>query len=207
MQPQRDLELLTEPAAAAAVLDPTRRRILELLREPKSSTGVAKELGLPRQRVNYHVRELEKAGLLREVGQRQRRGLAERLLRATASHYLISPSAMPRLGADPEAVRDRFSATYQVAVAARTIREVGRLMQLAEAAGKPLPTLTLDTEVRFATPGTRDAFADELLAAVLSLVAKYHAPDAPDGRSYRVVLGSHPFYRAETDPRESAANP
>ena len=31
---------------------------------------------------------LEKAGLVEEVGTRQRRGLTERLVRATAAHYL-----------------------------------------------------------------------------------------------------------------------
>jgi DNA-binding transcriptional ArsR family regulator len=207
MQPQRDIAVLSQPHDAATAIEPTRRRILELLREPDSSTGVAKQLGLPRQRVNYHVRELEKAGLVEEVGRRQKRGLAERLLRATASHYLISPDAMPGMGADPEQIRDRFSASYQVAVAARTIHEVGRLMELAREAGKPLPTLTLDTEIRFATPADRDAFADELIVAVAALAAKYQATDEQGGRSYRVTVGAHPVYRTDADPGPTSTNP
>ena len=206
MKALREITVLTEPADAASLLDPTRRQILELLREPDSSSGLARRLGLPRQRVNYHVRELERAGLLEEVGRRQRRGLSERLVRATASHYLISPAAMAGPGADPDQVRDRFSATYQVAVAARTIREVGRLMELSQAAGKPLATMTVDTEVRFATSRDRDAFADELLAAVSTIVAKYHAPDETAGRSYRVTLGAHPVYRAESDATSGSAD-
>lgn len=197
MTAQRQLEVVS--AGAAALLDPMRRRILELVRdEADSATGIAKRLGLPRQRVNYHVRELEKARLLSEVGTRQRRGLTERLVRASASHYLISPGAGSG-GVDPDSLRDRFSAAYQVAVAARTVREVGRLMELAEEAGRPLPTLTVDTEVRFATPRERDAFADELLAAVTSLAAKYHHPGAGDGRTYRLSIAAHPVYRADAD--------
>jgi DNA-binding transcriptional ArsR family regulator len=192
MSAQHDLRVVR-----AGELDPARQRILELVRdEPASAAGVARQLGLPRQRVNYHVRELEKAGLVEQVGERQRRGLKERLVRATATHYFVSPSAGAVLSPDPEQVRDRFSATYQVAVAARTVHEVGKLMELASAAGKPLPTLTIDTEVRFATPRERDAFADELFAAVTSLVAKYHDAECDDGRSYRLSLAAHPVYRA-----------
>jgi DNA-binding transcriptional ArsR family regulator len=179
------------------VLDATRRRILERLREPASATEVARALGLPRQRVNYHVRELEKLGLVEEVARRRRRGLEERIVRATARHWLISPEAIGSLGADPARIQDRFSATYQVAVAARTIREVGHLMELAREAGKALPTLTVDTELRFRTPAERDAFAQELVALVSGVVARYHDGEAAEGRSYRLFLGAHPVYRPE----------
>jgi uncharacterized protein YndB with AHSA1/START domain len=72
-------------------------------------------------------------------------------------------------GAGPREIADKFSATYQVAVAARTIREVAELAERARDAGKRLTTLTLDTEVRFATPGEREAFANELVEAVTRL--------------------------------------
>jgi DNA-binding transcriptional ArsR family regulator len=203
MSAQHDLRVV--PSAA---LDPARQRILELVRdEPASAAGVARRLGLSRQRVNYHVRALEKAGLVEQVGERQRRGLKERLVRATATHYFVSPSAGAVLSPQPEQIRDRFSAAYQVAVAARTVHEVGRLMELASAAGKPLPTLTIDTEVRFATPERRDAFADELFAAVTALVAKYHDAECDDGRSYRLSLAAHPAYRAPAAGDDAAPTP
>jgi DNA-binding transcriptional ArsR family regulator len=156
---------------------------------------VAAALDLPRQRVNYHVRALQQAGLVEEVGRRQRRGLAERLVRATAAHYLISP-AVGALGQTPTAAADRFSASYQVAVAARTIREVAELSTLANDAGKRLTTLTLDTEIRLATPAAREAFANELFETMTAVVAKYHDAGARDGRDYRVFAGAHPTYRA-----------
>jgi DNA-binding transcriptional ArsR family regulator len=205
MSAQREVQVVG--AAAAERLDASRRQILELVRdEPDSAAGVARRLGLPRQRVNYHIRELEKAGLVEEVGTRPRRGLKERLVRATAAHYFVSPSASAALSPDPAQLRNRFSAAYQVAVAARTVHEVGRLLELAEAAGKPLPTLTVDTEVRFATPRARDAFADELFAAVTSLVAKYDAA-AEGSRAYRLSLTSHPIYRADADTGASPSSP
>lgn len=188
-------------AAAGALVDPSRRRILTELQSPGSATTVARDLGLSRQLVNYHVRALERAGLIEEVAQRQRRGLKERVVRATAAHYVLSPDALGTLGDEPDRVGDRFSATYQVAVAARTIREVAELAARARKAGKRLTTMTLDTSVRFATPAARLAFANEIVDAVNGLVAKYHDQLAPDGRSYRVFLGAHP----EVRPTDSTA--
>jgi len=179
--------------AATALLDPTRRRILGALQEPGSASTIAGPLGLSRQRVNYHVRALERAGLVAEVGRRRRRGLEERLVRATATHYLISPDALGALGATPTDRADRFSATYQVAVAARTIREVAQLAALARAAGKRLTTLTLDAEIRFASPAQREAFANDLTSLVQQLAARYHDAGAPDGRTYRFFAGAHPI--------------
>ena len=191
--------IAVENAAAAALLDPLRSRILERLREPASATAVAEALGLPRQRVNYHVRVLERAGLVEEVGRRARRGLEERVMRARARYWVVSPVALGKLAADPSVIADRFSSAYQVAVAARTIAEVGRLRELAEAAGKPLATLTLDTEVRFASAADRQSFAEELGRAVARLVAKYHDGEARGGKRYRVFAGAHPAVRETAD--------
>jgi hypothetical protein len=99
-------------------------------------------------------------------------------------------------GAGPREIADKFSATYQVAVAARTIREVAELAERARDAGKRLTTLTLDTEVRFATPGEREAFANELVEAVTRLAAKYHHGEAAGGRTFRVFVGAHPAMAA-----------
>jgi DNA-binding transcriptional ArsR family regulator len=192
--PEDSLAVVAGAAAAGALLDPTRQRVLEHLREPGSATTVAAATGVSRQLANYHVRALERAGLIEEVGRRQRRGLTERIVRATASHYLVSPDVLGRPGAPPAEVGDRFSASYQVATAARTIREVAQLAEAARAAGRRLTTLTLDTEVRFKTPAARAAFADELLTLVTGLVARYDDPSAADGRRYRLFAGAHPVF-------------
>jgi len=194
--PSAGVAVIQRNAAAGALVDPDRRRILAALHEPGSATTVAQVLGLSRQRANYHVRALERAGLVEEVGHRQRRGLTERIVRATAAHYLVAPDALGTFGDTPAEVGDRFSATYQVAVAARTIREVAALADRAREAGKKLTTLTLDTRVRFATPARREAFANELFDAVTRLIAKFHDEHAEDGRGYRLFLGAHPEFLA-----------
>ena len=184
------LHVLRGPSDAAAVLSPLRRRIVEALMEPDSATGVARRLGLPRQRINYHVRTLEKEGLLRAVGTRARGGCTERLVQAVARHYLIAPQALGDLAADPDAVRDRFSSSYLMAVAGAAIGDLSALQE-AEGVDVRLPTLTLQTEVRFASAAARKAFAEELATTVAALIKKHHDPGSA-GRPFRVFLGAYP---------------
>jgi len=187
-----DVEVIEEPAAAVAALDPVRAAVLAILAEPGSATTVGRRLGLPRQKVNYHLRALEEHGLVVLVEERPRRGLTERVLRATARSYVVSPGALGRSGADP-ARTDRLSTRYLIAVAARLVREVGLLARRAEAAGQPLATLTLDTEIRFASAADRAAFTAELTGTVTALIARYHDEAAPGGRPHRLVVAAHPL--------------
>ena len=62
---------LDDPVAIAAATHPVRAAILDAMRQPATAAAVARRIGQTRQNVAYHVRELEKAGLLRHVGQRQ----------------------------------------------------------------------------------------------------------------------------------------
>jgi hypothetical protein len=120
-------------------------------------------------------------------------GLTERLLVATATSYVVSPSAMGPVAVDPTRDVDRLSASYLIALGARVVAEVGDLMRRATASGKRLASLAVDTEVRFRSPTERAAFSHELTEAVAGLVAKYHDASAPGGRAHRVVIVAHPL--------------
>ena len=180
---------------AAILMDPVRLRILTLLRHPDSAANVARTLGLPRQRVGYHIRALQNANLLQFVGERRSRNCVEHLLQASAAFYVVSPRALGPAGtpaADSATVRDRFSSSSLLSAATRTIAAVGTLRQRAESAGRQLPTLTLEAGVRFASPDDQRAFADELMDSFAALVAKYHDDQAPRGRPFRVTISGHP---------------
>ena len=192
MSARRSLDLIEDPTRAATLLNPMRLRLLESLREPDSAAGVARKLELPRQKVHYHLRELERSGLVEAVEERRKGNVLERILRATATHYLISPEAFGGVSPDPGEVRDRFSSTYLVAVAAKTIRDLARLRREADEAGKRLATFTLQTEVRFAAPRDRKAFSEELAECVAKLVDKYHDAEAEGGRAFHFHVGAYP---------------
>jgi DNA-binding transcriptional ArsR family regulator len=188
-----DVEVITDPAAAASARDPMRSRLLAELVEPASAAALATRVGIPRQKVNYHLRALEAHDLVSVAGQRRWGGLTERLLVANAATYVVSPGAMGPVSADPSRSGDRLSASYLIAVAARTVREVGELWQTARAKNKRLATLSVDTAVRFRSPAERADFTRELSAAVTSLVARYHDETSGRGRPYRLVLAAYPI--------------
>ena len=190
-QTARPVEVIRSAETAVSVLQPMRRQLLENLDEAQSAAGLARGLGLPRQRVNYHLRELEKDGLVTLVEERRRGNCTERLLKATARSYLISPEVLGALGSRPEKIRDRFSVAYLVATAGRVVRDVGELQGKADEAGQRLATLTLTSEVRFASAEARNGFTEELATVLAELSAKYHDEDAPGGRRFRFFVGGH----------------
>ncbi|HWO65939.1 MAG TPA: helix-turn-helix domain-containing protein [Umezawaea sp.] len=187
-----DVAMIDDPAAAEAALDPVRSRLLAELSEPGSATSLAPRVGLTRQKVNYHLRALERHGLVELVEERRKGNWTERVLRATAASYVISPSALASVEPDPARSPDQLSASWLLAVAARLVRDVGDLVTGASRARKRLATFAVDGEVRFASAADRAAFAEELAGAVTSLVAKYHDGSAAGGRAHRIVVAVHP---------------
>jgi DNA-binding transcriptional ArsR family regulator len=188
-----DIQVIHDPAAATAALEPTRSRLLSELAAPASAAALATRVGLARQKVNYHLKTLEAHGLVRLAEERKWGGLTERLLVATAASYVVSPSALGPVAIDPDREVDRLSASYLIALGARIVREVADLVRRAKEARKRLATLAVDTEVRFRSPADRAAFSAELADAITRLVAKYHDASAPGGRAHRLVVVAHPL--------------
>jgi DNA-binding transcriptional ArsR family regulator len=193
MLAMRALEVVRSTAQAATLLaHPLRLKLLEHLGQGDSASGLARKLDVPRQVLNYHLKALETAGVVEFVEERPRRGMKERVMRATALSYLISPEALGAVEPDPRRLRDRFSWAYLVAAAGRIVRDLGTLRARADRAGQRLATFTLETEVRFASAADRDAFTRELADHVAVLAIKYHDEHAKTGRLFRFVLGAYP---------------
>ncbi len=192
------LQIVQSAEKAAVLLQPGRLGLLERLAEPDSAAGLARRLGIPRQKVNYHLRELEREGFLELFEERRKGNCIERVVRSTAREFLIAPHAGKAVTAD------RFSAAYLVSTAARVIRDLAALCLRARRAGKRLATLTLETEIRFASAESRAAFSEELTASIAHLAAKYHNERAEGGRRFRVVAAAYPAIKHEESSNESA---
>jgi DNA-binding transcriptional ArsR family regulator len=193
-----DVAVIEDPAAAEVSLDPIRARLLAELGEPASATMLAARVGLSRQKVNYHLRALERHGLVELVEERRKGNVNERVMRATAASYVISPAALATVQPDPGRSPDRLSARWLLAVAARLVRDVGNLITGATKARKRVATFAMDGEVRFASTADRAAFAEELAGAVAALVGKYHDEAAEGGRDHRVIVAVHPSVKTAT---------
>src|SRR5690349_272919 len=195
--------VIEDAATAGAALDPIRARLLAELVQPGSASSLAARVGQPRQKVNYHLRELERHGLIELVEERRKGNMTERVLQATASSYVISPAALAAVEPDPARSPDRLSARWLLAVGARLVRDVGLLVSGAGKAGKRVATYALVGEVRFASAQDRAAFAEELTNAVTGLVAKYHDEKASGGRPHRIVVAVHPSIPPTTEDAKS----
>lgn len=193
------LETVTDPARAQRLLlHPLRVRILHEAREPLSATDIGRRLGEGRQKVNYHVRELERAGFLEPAGTARRGNLTERRVVATAHAYVLLPEVLGPLAADvgeAAAQGDAMSAGYLMALTARVQSELGRAWAAARGAGKRLPTLSFEASVRL-DPARRAAFAEALRTAVGEVIARHSLPveetAAGGGTRFRLVLGVYP---------------
>lgn len=208
---------MDEPDRLRVALPPIRRRLLGRLREPASAVQLAAEFDLPRQRVGYHLRVLEEAGLIELVEERPRRGFVERVMRVTANAFLVDPGVLTSPDEADEAdeaskadetgggdgdgggatgtaegfrrVADQYAAEHLVEVAADTVRDVTRMAATADRQGVRLLTFTLEARVRFAEPGDVHDFTDALADALSQVAARF---DTPGGRLYRLVAGGHP---------------
>lgn len=192
------LQIVQSPEKAGALLQPGRLRLLEQLAEPDSAAGLGRRLGVPRQKLNYHLRELEREGFLEFVEERRKGNCVERVVRAAAHEFVIAPQA------GEHAAPDRFSAAYLASTAARILRELASLCIRSRHAGKRIATLTLETEIRFRSAESRSAFAEELTASIAQLTAKYHSEGAEGGRRFRLIAASYPSMKLEESSMESA---
>ncbi|TDC85741.1 helix-turn-helix domain-containing protein [Actinomadura sp. 7K507] len=184
-------EAAPEPAPKSVPpgVSPLRRTLLEHLTDPASASDLARRLDMPRQKVNYHLRVLERLGLVEQVDERQRRGFVERRVRAVGT--------------------DRFSSAYLLTAASRLADDVAVLRERAAAAGKPILTFTTEVDIDFASPSQMHEFTERLADAVRRLAADYHRPDEARVRRHRVVIGAHPVITKtpEQAAAEAAAQP
>jgi len=175
--------------ALQALAHPTRVRIVEELREPASAAVVARRLNQPRQRVHYHLKELEKVGLVRIVGERRSGNFVEVLYEAAARNFVVSPSVA---WSDPRriaALRDQLSLAQLVEVGEGIQRDAAALLDRAAFDGEEIASVSVAAELRFANEQQRAEFLKAYLRAVGPLLKSY---GNADGERYRVVLAAYP---------------
>jgi DNA-binding transcriptional ArsR family regulator len=176
--------------------------ILRRARQPTSATELSRLLKLPRQRVNYHVRELARKGLLRQAGRRRRRNMVEQRYVASADGYLLSPELLGAAGADWRRIEDVSSAAYLLALCCQMETDLCRLRRGAE---NGVSTLTLKSQFRFENEGRRQACIRALREAVIRIIADHTTPYLRPGGSpapgiaYRLVLGCYAYVPEEAD--------
>ncbi|MEF3305064.1 winged helix-turn-helix domain-containing protein [Paenibacillus sp. GYB003] len=201
-----------DPQQAVALLNPLRAHILAQMHEPVSAAEIGRLIGETPQKINYHLKALEKVGLVRKTGSRQVRNLVEVLYQAIAKSFVLSDA----LGFEPETARrmkEDGALSHLVHTSDKLKRDALRLLERSEA-GENVHSATLSASVRLADEEARQSFVQDYLEAVRRLTEKYGAAsgdaDAAEGgsgrgardgdaASYEVVVAVYPHIREGED--------
>ena len=188
--------MVGDAVAARAALSPLRRELLARLRAPGSAPSLSEALSLPRQRIGYHLKVLEEAGLIVAAGERKRRGFTEHLYEARSDALIVDPLILG--AADPEGVdkQDAFAAEHLIRTAAGIVRDVSRMREAARDEGSRLLTFTVEADVAFAAPAEIARFTGRLAEALAALAAEFR-PARGEKRTYRVTIAGHPAVEAK----------
>jgi DNA-binding transcriptional ArsR family regulator len=178
---------LRDPAQVQALADPMRMRMLRALRTPASAASVARSVGRSRQNVGYHLKELERAGLIRHAGARRKGNFVEQLYQATAKRFVVSAGFAQDAQQLAAVFRDQASLALLSSLGERVAADAAHLIDRA-AEGEQIPSATVDAELCFADEAARAAFMAEYVAALRSLLAKH---SAAQGARYRVAMAAY----------------
>ena len=186
---QASVQVLDDPQALQVLGNPLRVQILEALREPASAAAVARQIGQPRQKVNYHLKELAGAGLVRQISERRVGNFVESIFQAVARSFLVSPEVA---WSDPrrvEALGRQHSLRTLVVLGERLQRDAAVLVDRAAFSNEEIASASVTADVRFANEADREAFLSEYLKLTAKLLEKY---SEREGEAYRVVLATYP---------------
>jgi len=172
-----------------ALAHPIRVQVLEALREPASAAMVARQIGLPRQKVNYHLKELERAGLVQQIEERRVGNFVELVYRAVARTFLVSPEVAWADGRRLDALQSQHSLETLVLLGERLQRDAAGLLDRAAYDGDQIASASVTAEVSFESEEAREAFLHDYLEVIAPLLERY---GSKSGAPYRVVLAAYP---------------
>ncbi len=188
-KPLPPVRSVTSTSDLQALNHPTRIAILESLREPASAAAVAREINQPRQLVNYHLKELDRAGLVERVEERRRGNFIETLYRAVARSFVISPQVAWATPRRLEALQRQHALGTLVGLGEQLQRDAAGLLDRAAFDGEEIASAAVTADVRFASEEDRASFMDAYLRMTRELLEQY---GSKRGDRYRVMVAVYP---------------
>lgn len=190
----QDLLYIEDVAQAMTLLKPSRLEILKRLDEPRTCPELADYFDETPQKIYYHVKALEQAGLVAKVSERRVRGAVEGHYQASARSYWLAPQLVGQIGG-PKAAQDQLSLRVLLDLAEEVHDDIGKLGNRS-VAGIDVPSLSLSAHIHLPDASRRAAFLAELQATFQQLARKYGLPDdtpmLTDEQGFRLVLMCYP---------------
>ena len=197
-----------------AIADMLRVRIIDLLlKQPMTATQIGDELGETPAKVHYHVRELEKAGLVRLVETREKGGILEKYYQPIAREFSVEKSL---LSAPPDEtlsatstflnqIKDSFQRALRWALQQKDtkpriglgVAHIYMTPQEQEQFSKQISELLKSYEVRRGIEGEQELVSAILLYPHLSAMPVLDAAETEATPEVTWTIGTAVFNRAE----------
>jgi DNA-binding transcriptional ArsR family regulator len=187
----QDVCYIEDVEQAMTLLKPIRLEILRRLGEPRTCPELASEFEESAQKIYYHIKALEEAGLVNKVAEKRVRGTVEGYYQAKARSYWLAPKLVGQIGGKEQA-RDQASLRMLLELAEDVIDDAGKLGTASEA-GQNVPSLSLSAQIHLADAKQRATFLAELQTVFQSLALKYGiGADSENVANFRLVLMCYP---------------
>jgi DNA-binding transcriptional ArsR family regulator len=191
----QDTLYIEQVEQAMSLLKPLRIELLKLMAQPRTCSEMAAIFDQTPQNIYYHVKALEKAGLVEKVAEQRVRGTVEGHYQARARSYWLAPHLIGRVGSARSA-QDQVSLRYLLSLAEELLDDVGRLAQRS-AVGQDVPSLSLSAQIHLPDGERRAEFLQEVQTLFQNLAEKYgtptdHPPPKTEDQSFRLRLACYP---------------
>jgi DNA-binding transcriptional ArsR family regulator len=178
---------------ALTLLKPLRIELLKRMDEPRTCPELASYFDETPQKIYYHVKALERAGLVEKMAERRVRGVVEGYYQAKARSYWLAPRLVGELGGQ-RLTQDQMSLHFLLSLAAEVHDDIGRLTNRAE---QKIPSLGLSAQIVLPDGNKRADFLQEVQTIFQDLAHKYGSRGddeaAPTGEQmFRLVLACYP---------------
>jgi DNA-binding transcriptional ArsR family regulator len=189
-----DVLYIEDVSQAMTLLKPIRLEILQRLDEPRTCTELAEYFDETPQKIYYHVKALESAGLVEKIEERRVRGVVEGYYQASAHAYWLAPKLVGQIGG-AKVAQDQLSLRVLLELAEEVHDDIGKLGNQS-AIGRDVPSLSLSAHIHLPDGSRRAAFLQELQELFQQLARKYGLPDdeplITDEQGFRLVLMCYP---------------
>lgn len=161
------------------LLTPPRMDLMTLMAQPTNCPELGKHLSMTPQKVYYHVKALERAGLVQKVREERVKGIMQGVYQTMARSIALSSRLAARLGGQ-RAVTSSVSLGRLLDASDRIVRDV----QLLAEREKPA-SLTIDTTINLG-PTQRNGFLRDAATAIEELARMYASGE--DGQPFRLLV-------------------
>lgn len=182
--------LVTETEQLMMIRNPFKLEILQHLTHPHSASEVAKFMNQSPQKMNYHFKKLENAGLIWKVGTRNIRNLVEVLYESVAEQYVVTEKTDIQTDFIQQ-LKDQGPLMHLYDLSEQIKKDTVDLLNIVDDAVH-VPSAALDFQVQFVNEDERKEFLANYIELVHELVSKYQAEKSTDNIHFKALIAVYP---------------